>query len=343
MTFEQLALLLGLPTHNRSAEMVVWRLERLDLLSREKAPNHHRKVEGDPELVDCARLTEKGLRLAMESLGRQTKENPRDLIKYYQHLLMGVDLYLAVVCSPGGDWMAARRRAQMFEWFSSNEGTRLEYERMREFHASKAKRSMVTPDVTIETDTRRYLVEIERSTKSLKVVFTKIDQYADLFSPLKTAAGKPAYKLKYADDKEPVVVFVFQSEERAEAARNYYTKRRVDQAFRLASFKCGSVATVAEMLRTDIFGERSSAVISAPPFATMSEAEASAVKRMFKQVILATERLQRLYDELAPNLAGSGAKDLQRPQLPDSFERVRSLVDRLKLSESDGPGSAAGA
>lgn len=245
MTLPQLARLLGLSAERNGALFVVYRLESLGFVRRES-------VAIGTELVSLVRLTDQGARWASEALGRAVRESARDDVQFYAHLLKTGDLYLELVREGAKNWIEARERAASFVWLASNDDTQFLWQAMREFDAGRKRYRRVVPDVTIETDTHRFLVEIEKSTKSLRAVDVKIAQYCAVFSPLKSAGDRPAYQQKYGDAKRPAVLFVFETEARAENARRLFERRAREQNFRIPEWHCGTVESTAALLRKNI-------------------------------------------------------------------------------------------
>jgi hypothetical protein len=93
------------------------------------------------------------------------------------------------------------------------------------------------------------LIEIERSTKSLKAVMAKIEQYVKLFSPWGEIRDQSAYRDKYPDKLAPVVVFAFDSQERADNVAALVQKRRVAQNFYIPELVTGTHEEAATFIR----------------------------------------------------------------------------------------------
>src|SRR5262249_41057750 len=149
------------------------------------------------------------------ALGRQSTVDSYDELDhvFVDYLMMGTRLYLGIVGFRAETWLDVRDRAATFQWKSSAEGTAI---RWRELDRNRMECSRrVAPDIVIENDAHRYLIEIERSTKTLKMVDLKIENYMRVFSPLRTLNKATPYEQRYPDAREPILILVFESEERA--------------------------------------------------------------------------------------------------------------------------------
>jgi hypothetical protein len=166
----------------------------------------------------------------------------------------------------------------------------------------------------IETDTRRFLVEIERSTKTLRAVERKIENYVHLFSPLKSAADRPAYAQKYGDDKTACVIFVFQSEERAKNARKFFERRAGQQNFRVPEWRCGTVASIAGYLRQELL----SATAPTPLVADSVTADVVNLVYTYVNESMAT------FVELQKAIAAG--KPIAMPRLPKSSQGIKDFL-----------------
>jgi len=244
----QFAALCRRPADPMKLKMPISRLRQRDLINVDYMPIG-RKSEA------LLKLTETGHRHAAISMGRDHDSHYRDYVNvdFLAHLLMGNELYLRIVAQGASDWAAVRHNAGHFEWLASNEDTSFIWEAPAEFKGERKQRRVV-PDITIETEATRYLVEIERSTKTQTTVGRKIESYCHLFSPLRSAQEKTGYALKYADGKKAVVVFVFTDERRALNARAQFERRAKAGAFYIPAWKCGTVNVVGDELRRELLG-----------------------------------------------------------------------------------------
>lgn len=316
MTREQLERLLG-DVSPVGRKFFVLRLQRLGLVEEEDAvvavSTGKGVVRAGKEML--VKLTELGRRRAADALGREHSLSYRDTVAFYSHLLLGVDLYLAIVTTDARSWLDVRERASAFEWFASDDGTQFEWHAPAELVGARQPGRKLVPDITIETDTRRFLVEIERSTKTLRAVERKIENYVHLFSPLKSAADRPAYSQKYGDDKRAAVVFVFQSEERAKNARKFFERRAGQQNFRVPEWRCGTVDTIADYLRAELLG--------AMPSSTTISAQALSADTLKLVHSYVTESMAALIE--VQNAIKDG-KTVQPPRIPQSSLAIRDFL-----------------
>ncbi|MCC6808579.1 MAG: replication-relaxation family protein [Deltaproteobacteria bacterium] len=162
-------------------------------------------------------LTEPGRRFAADRLGRSTRMPLRDDAggEFTLHTLKGVDLYLRLVCPGARDWLAVRKAAARFDWYSSNEGIDIDW---RTGSRSTLQLRRLIPDWQIETHDRRIFIEIERSTKSLAAVKAKVEHYSGVLGPFgsRSLHFQSAYFEKYRDQKQAIVAFVFDTPERTD-------------------------------------------------------------------------------------------------------------------------------
>ncbi len=194
-------------------------------------------------------LTEAGRRYAIERLGRLGRQATRDDAKgeFLLHTVRTADLYLDVITAEAADWLAVRRQADLFEWFSSNEGVEFIWDAL-EGNMKRTERHLI-PDAVIETSKLRLLVEVERSTKSLKAVMAKIEQYQQLFSPFGIVRDQSAYRDRYSDELAPVVIFAFDSQERADNVAKLVEKRKDTPSFHIPKLMTGTHKEVAKFIR----------------------------------------------------------------------------------------------
>jgi hypothetical protein len=199
-------------------------------------------------------LTEKGRRFAIERLGRRERaaasHDPTS--DFVMHSLRGAELYTRLVTDGAADWLAAMANADKFSWYASNEGVDFSWRPARELPGQKAPNRKLIPDAVIETESLRLLVEVERSTKTLRGVMAKVESYNDIFSPLKSADDRAAYHAKYRDELEPIVVFLFDSNERAENVAKLVEERKRGQNFRVPALRTFGLEGAVAFLRERI-------------------------------------------------------------------------------------------
>lgn len=248
LTRDQFTTLCRLGPTKSASKFPIWRLAQKGLVAHDYLPIGRKSQP-------LIKLTETGHRHAAISMGRDHESHYRDYVAvdFLAHLLVINDLYLRIVAQGASDWAAVRQHASFFEWYASNDDTSFIWDAPAEFKGDRRQRRVV-PDVTIETETTRYLVEVERSTKTQAAVARKVELYSHLFSPLRSAHDKPGYARKYPDAKKPVVVFVFTDERRAQNARAHFERRAKAQDFYIPAWKCGSVEGIGEELRRELVG-----------------------------------------------------------------------------------------
>lgn len=266
-------------------------------------------------ITPLVRLTELGRKRAADSLGRVHSATFRDDIVFYAHLLRTADLYLSIVTEGARDWIEVRERASRFDWLSSNEQTQFRYRALTEFAGAQTIYRQVVPDVTIETETRRYLVEIEKSTKAQSVVGRKVEQYGYLFSPLKTADERPAYFQKYGDEKEPVLLFVFDSEARATNARVHFEKYAGLQNFPMPEWRSGTADVIGEYLRRELLDVKT--LVKRPREVALSAESFEALRRYVAEC---TQTIVDLQDAIAQRQMP------ESPTLPANRNAVREIL-----------------
>ncbi|MCC6806880.1 MAG: replication-relaxation family protein [Deltaproteobacteria bacterium] len=203
-------------------------------------------------------LTDEGYRFACRRAGVEPNDDYfRDRIGWEQrvHAVAISELYVDLVTAGVGSWLDARGRADAFTWRVSNADTAFRWIEPRD--VNKRVGRQVIPDVTLETDATRYLVEIERPTKSLgRVLSEKIAPYNHLFSLGRVVAERSAYAQKYPDTKAPVVLFVCHSAARAKSVRECFEKAAARQGFYIPAWRVGASAEVGGELAAEIFGAR---------------------------------------------------------------------------------------
>lgn len=303
------------------AKLPIWRLCQKGLVTIEHLPIGRRS---QPLL----KLTEGGHRKAAVSMGRDHDANYRDYVgvDFMAHLLVISDFYLRIVAQGASDWAAVRQNASHFEWHASNDDTSFIWDAPAEFKGDRRQRRVV-PDVTIETEATRYLVEVERPTKTQSVVARKVEGYSHLFSPLRSAQDRSGYALKYPDAKKPVVVFVFTDERRALNARAHFERRAKAQDFYIPSWKCGTVETVGDELRRELLGRGPSAT-AAP---VVSGEAIHRHKEAIKNYVIETTKQFK-----AAEAAAEKNEPLPMLKRPASFEEMAKLVHELFPKQPSG-------
>lgn len=238
--------LLCMSNRREAVSMLLKRLEESQFIQRDHSYVHC-------QLIVTARLLTKGYANVSQALQRtQYFQGAQSLDdEFLAHLFLATDLYLKIVTHEAEDWVAVKSHAAKFKWLPSNENTAFTWEEIGESSARKRLRRII-PDVVIENETHRYLVEIERSTKPLKVVERKFEHYNRLFSKLRTMSEKSPYQQKYSDDLKPVVVFVFENEVRARNVQTLFESRARSNMFFIPRYVCGEVGAVAQILRGEL-------------------------------------------------------------------------------------------
>jgi len=319
MTGPQFAMLCRLRGGPKNSKIPVYRLCKKHLIGIDYLPIGRRS---EPLL----KLTETGHRQAATSMGRAHDENYRDYVQvdFLAHLLMGNELYLRIIAHGAKDWTAVRHNSDCFDWFASNDGTSFSWEAPAEFKSERRERRLV-PDITIETASARYLVEIERSTKTQLVVQQKVENYSHLFSPLRSAQDKTGYASKYPDKKKPIVVFVFGDEQRALNARAHFERRaKASTTFYIPAWRCGTVESIGDELRRELFGR------PAPPLPFNHEVlmkYADIVRRYATDSLAKLTAIQELVGKQQP---------VPMPELPKSLPEMHALLQLIKQHQSTG-------
>ncbi|MCC6812143.1 MAG: replication-relaxation family protein [Deltaproteobacteria bacterium] len=313
LTAEQVGELLRCPGGSWAPIRLARRIERLGFFGRQTTYVRARAI-------DLFRLTDMGRQQAASALGRDYAPSIHDDLdaEFIDHLMMGTELYLRIVTEGCGDWIDVRNRASMFAWFSSNEHTQFSWE---EYGAERQRVSRkVIPDITIETETARYLVEIERSTKTQRGVERKVEKYTKLFSPLRALGGGVSpYVEKYPDARKPVLVLVFESEDRAAEVARRIEKRSTQRFFNIPAWRCGTLASIAPWLRQELCG--------ATP--AVKTDDVGRVLARYEDVVL------RFIGETTGVLrdlrtAEQRGERLVAPKDPDSLPKIAELVGELR-------------
>lgn len=203
-------------------------------------------------------LTDEGYRFACRRVGAEpSNEYFRDRIGWEQrvHALANSQLYVDFVTNGASSWQEARMRSDAFSWRVSNADTAFRWVEPRD--VNKRVGRQVIPDITLETETTRYLIEVERPTKSLaRVLSEKIAPYSHLFSLGRVVADRSAYAQKYPDNKKPVVVFVCHSNARAKSVQECFEKVAARPGFYVSSWRVGESSGIGAELAREVFGER---------------------------------------------------------------------------------------
>jgi hypothetical protein len=208
------------------------------------------------------KLTEAGHRYACELfLDERMKSgwhyrdviNPDSLL----HLLKTTDLYVDIVARRATDWLEVREAASRFTWLAFNESIAFRWKepQLSVRRDMQSDSPYLLPDAVMETSDKRFLIELERPTKTLGAAFRKIDQYNRLFSIARSANDKSPYRQKYDDDLQPVVVFVFDCRpddvRRADNFRREMLRRQTNEASRffIPAWEVKSLDAAADYLR----------------------------------------------------------------------------------------------
>ena len=229
------------------------RLESLEMVASENPFRDSTKF--------MVKLTDHGHRYACELFldeRMKTGWHYRDVISQESllHLLKTTDLYVDIVARGASDWLEVREVASRFSWLAFNESIAFRWREpkmtvTRDVHDNP----YLLPDAMMETEDQRFLIEIERPTKTLGVAFRKIDQYNRLFSIARSATDRSPYRQKYDDDLQPVVVFVFDCQpddaRRADGFRREMARRQANEASRffIPAWEVKSIDVATDYLR----------------------------------------------------------------------------------------------
>lgn len=327
LTYEQLGRLCKINSAQLSnaAGMLALRLERLGFIQRKQL-----FVRCQPVVV--TKLTEKGYMQAAHALGRAQSAHFADHLEeeFLLHLMIGTELYLKLVADDTHDWIAVKQRAAQFKWLPSNEETSFIWQEPGGQGEPQLRR--LIPDVTVESSNRRYLIELERPTKSLKVVERKIDHYNQLFSPFHSLSGTSGYQQKYADALEPVVVFVFESQERAAHARALFERKSSQADFKIDRWYCGNLEQVAAYLKEELMGV---------------SVERPMEKAILTEALVDSENLLNDYADTILTYISETYQTIRTirdrvknqqavplPAIPSSLSKIKSLVEVLKQRQA---------
>ncbi|MCC6808646.1 MAG: replication-relaxation family protein [Deltaproteobacteria bacterium] len=319
MTREQFAMLCRLEPTRTKTKFPIYRLAKKDLICTDY-------LALGRTCQPLLKLTETGHRQAAISTSRDHDAHYRDYVKvdFLAHLLLGTDLYLRIVAHGATDWAVVRQNASQFEWHASNEDTSFLWDAPAEFKGERRQRRVV-PDVTVETESTRYLIEVERSTKTQSVVGRKIENYSHLFSPLRSAQDRSGYALKYPDEKKAVVVFVFDDERRAVNARAQFERKAKGAGFYIPAWKCGTVETVGDELRRELLGR--APAVSAPTGADIIGRYKDAIHSF---VIESTKQIVDIEERVRSN------QPVPMPKRPAALEQMAGLLRELKALRAGG-------
>lgn len=240
MTVQQVARLCAVPEKSFAAIDLCRRLRALKYLEIDDLFRDRSKL--------VVSLTDAGRRFAVDRLGRGHRGGLRDEAgdEFALHTLRGAELYVSIVTAGAQDWLAVRANADRFDCYSTNEG--IDFSWVGRLNFKQVNRKVV-PDAVIETPKERFLIEIERSTKTLGVVLAKVENYCHVFSLTKNTKDCSAYREKYADDRAPVVVFMLDSKERANNVAALVEKKKQLDRFPIPSLFIGSLDETARYLR----------------------------------------------------------------------------------------------
>jgi hypothetical protein len=207
-------------------------------------------------------LTDAGRRFAVDRLARGHRGGLRDEAgdEFVLHTLRGADLYLDIVAKGAKDWPTVRANAERFDWYSQNENVDFVWRMPTSFARTQSVERRVVPDAVLETESERLMIEVERSTKTLRPVMAKVENYCHVFSPLKNVKEGVAYRHKYSDDRAPMVVFMFDTEERARNVAELVEKRKRQQGFSIPNIFVGTLDETAIFIakRIGLDGRRAS-------------------------------------------------------------------------------------
>lgn len=327
LTYAQLGRLCKMNSKDvgNAAGMLALRLERFGFIQRKQL-----FIRCEPLVV--MKLAEKGHLQAAYALGRAQSAHFSDHLdeEFLMHLMIGTELYLKLVADDAKDWVAVRQKAATFKWLPSNEDTSFLWHEPDRHGEAQLRR--LIPDVTLESVHRRYLIELERPTKSLKVVERKIEHYHQLFSPLHSLDGVTGYQKKYADPLQPVVVFAFESEERAAHARVLFEQKSVQSNFKIGCWYCGHLSQVAAYFKQELWNKDvpepskkitrfQQPVAAAEFFDDYADAILTYINETYQTIKAVREQLKN-------------QQVVSMPAIPSSLNKIKSLAETLKQRQS---------
>ena len=257
MTQVQLARLCRIENAADASRSLRRRLEGLGVVSSDDAFRDGKKV--------VLKLNEPGHRYACELfLDERMKSawhyreaiNPDSLL----HLLKTTDLYVDIIARSANDWLEVREMASRFTWVAFNENIAFRWKEPAALikRDTESDKPYLLPDAVMETGDKRFLIELERPTKTLGAAFRKIDQYNRLFSITRSVGDQSPYRQKYYDDLQPVVVFVFDCRpddvRRADNFRREMVRRQTNEAARffIPAWEVKSLGAASEYLRDQL-------------------------------------------------------------------------------------------
>jgi len=331
LNYEQLGRLCKLNSNNvhNAASMLALRLERLGFIQRKQL-----FIRCQPIVV--MKLTEKGYLQAAHALGRAQSAHFADHLEeeFLLHLMIGTELYLKLVADDAHDWIAVKQRTSQLKWVPSNEETSFLWQEPDSHGEPKLRR--LIPDVTIESPHKRYLIEIERPTKSLKVVERKIEHYNQLFSPFHSADGTSGYQQKYRDLLQPVVVFVFETDERAANARSLFEQQSLQANFKIQYWQCGSLDQIAAHLKQELLNKN----IARPEkeISQNSVASKDLLDDYGDAILTYINETYQTIKAVRDHVKNQQAVPL--PSIPSSLNKIKSLVEVLKQRKELGLGAS---
>jgi hypothetical protein len=196
-------------------------------------------------------LTEAGRHFAIDRLGRSHRSSIRDDGKdeFTLHSIRGAELYVRLVSGSGTDWVGIQGNADRFEWYSSNESVDFTWRDIDGSYRSTIRK--VIPDAVLETAERRFMIEVERSTKTLNAVMAKIENYCHVFSVACTM-DKPAYSAKYSDRLAPALVVLLDSDARAANVKELLELRKQKPGYCIPSVFVGGMDDTVAYLRKHV-------------------------------------------------------------------------------------------
>jgi hypothetical protein len=175
-----------------------------------------------------------------------------------RHQLELAELFVSIATARARRWQDVRDCVASFHWSSFDIDVRIS--RREEDVDGRVHERATVPDAVLTTHAHRFLIEVERSTKTLdRVVQEKARPYNAVFSTASVRGNKTPYQQKFSDARSPVIVFAVCSSERAANL-----KRLLHGDLRVPAFFVGDRKEVAAFLRNHI--DREPASSSEPEF-----------------------------------------------------------------------------
>lgn len=163
-----------------------------------------------------------------------------------RHQLELAELFVSLVTGGAKRWQDVRDCTTSFQWSSFDADVRIP--RREEDVDGRVHERATVADAIMTTGTHRFLVEVERSTKTLdRVVREKARPYNAIFSTASIRGNRTPYQQKFPDALAPVVVFVVASRERATNLR-----KLLEAELRAPSWFVGDREEVVVFLRKHI-------------------------------------------------------------------------------------------